>query len=881
MSLQEQIMQLLILLKKSNNKDDKKLIKNKLKSLYNKLNTRAKKPKKMVKFNLPYKEEIKEVLNPLKQQFLNLSQELKQRKNDLANQIIKKEQQIKKIKDEDEKEKEKEKLERLKDEKEIIDVGIKNKQNPAQVFEEVNFALNASFPVYAKTMYLRYEEDDAKEKILKRYLKENGMKKKDLTKEKLEEIKNELDQFYEKLGNEILQEKEEKLAREELKKQEAESRKLEKQRLEQARKEREAEERRARREAEDVFGELELALQEPKISKKKGFASALPQENFLLNIASGRVLNMLEEFNALDSNFELQQNPAEYTKLLEKFAKDKADKLTDQDAEDLRQVIWQKQDPVASKIARVFTSIVADKKFDLSKAKSDSEVDEINAKRGVFSYKLSIDPATEVPIGQAEQEAKGQGKRKRKINYNSIMDKIHGGAGIADWMLTLGSIPGVPQLMNNMGPFGQILGNASGLAQTFGKTAGQLLKEQSKSGEKVAGFTDALGGPLKAMVGFGKSPAVIRKCQTHLLKGGSLKDFWNKHKSKLLAVGIPTAAILGSLASIKIGDKMIKDKNKALGIVERVKPDFFSKGTIEPTQDVFDEPQPFTEQSPLSFKWGGRGLNMADVSGGAFLSDFLGTIGGITPKISGLVGAVPTYGKVATIGNSVLGSASRVGEDIAKMLGLGNMDMTGTAPRTKAGHGNMDLLGKTKGYGRKKGGRKMLPYGRPMPRFEEMATIQPYGMPYGGFGLTDALFDATGDLIKGVAKGAASGLKNIGKDLAKTGIQKLADTAVQSIGKGRRKKVKGGFLPLLALLGRGHPEMSGCGKVNGKYVSSEYESNYEDALSRNRLFNEMARMSAEQQMEQAILNQQNMEQQSALSQLEYHNLLRTIQQQNQ
>jgi hypothetical protein len=360
------------------------------------------------------------------------------------------------------------------------------------------------------------------------------------------------------------------------------------------------------------------------------------------------------------------------------------------------------------------------------------------------------------------------------------MDKIHGGAGIADWMLTLGSIPGVPQLMNNMGPFGQILGNASGLAQTFGKTAGQLIKEQSKSGEKVAGFTDALGGPLKAMFGGKKSRA----------------------------------------------------------------------------------------------KKYGRGLNMADVSGGAFLSDFLGTIGGITPKISGLVGAVPTYGKVATIGNSVLGSASRVGEDIAKMLGLGNMDMTGTAPRTKAGHGNMDLLGKTKGYGRKKGGRKMLPYDRPMPTRHgyytrpiddmAMATIQPYGMPYGGFGLTDALFDATGDLIKGVAKGAATGLKNIGKDLAKTGIQKLADSAVKTIGKGRRK-----------------PKMSGCGKINGKYVSSEYESNYEDALSRNRLFNEMARMNAEQQMEQAILNQQNMEQQTALSQLEYHNLLRTIQRENQ
>jgi len=781
MSLQEQIMQLLILLKKSNNKDDKKLIKNKLKSLYNKLNTRAKKPKKMVKFNLPYKEEIKEVLNPLKQQFLNLSQELKQRKNDLANQIIKKEQQIKKIKDEDEKEKEKEKLEKLKDEKEIIDSGIRNKQNPALVFEEVNLALNASFPVFAKTMYLRYEEDDAKERILKRYLKENGMKKKDLTKEKLEEIKNELDQFYEKLGNEILQEKEEKLAREELKKQEAESRKLEKQRLEQARKEREAEERRARREAEDIFGNLASALQEPKIPKK-GFASALPpeeeEEEYLSNFATKKVLNILKDFNDLDTNFQLQQNPAEYNKIMETFIKDKAKKLSKQDTEDLRKLIWQKQHPI-SKIASEFISRATDELFNEKSAKTEEAKKAIRDARDIFGYNMSIDPATEAQMGQAKPEEKGQGKRKRKINYNSIMDKIHGGAGIADWMLTLGSIPGIPQLMNNMGPFGQVLGNMSGLAQSFGKTAGQLIKEQSKDGEKVAGFTDALGGPLKAMAGLGGKKSRAKKY--------------------------------------------------------------------------------------------GRGLNMADVSGGAFLSDFLGTLGGITPKISGLVGAVPTYGKVATIGNSVLGSASRVGEDIAKMLGLGNMD----------------LLGKTKGYGRKKGGRKMLPYDqiipydRPMPRFEEMATIQPYGMPYGGFGLTDALFDATGDLIKGVAKGAATGLKNIGKDLAKTGIQKLADTAVQSIGKGRRKKVKGGFLPLLAMMGMGHPEMSGCGKVNGKYVSSEYESNYEDALSRNRLFNEMARMNAEQQMEQAILNQQNMEQQTALSQLEYHNLLRTIQQQNQ
>jgi hypothetical protein len=225
----------------------------------------------------------------------------------------------------------------------------------------------------------------------------------------------------------------------------------------------------------------------------------------------------------------------------------------------------------------------------------------------------------------------------------------------------------------------------------------QLVKEQSKDGEKVAGFTDILGGPLKSFFGSGKPPAVItEKISNTFIKRWFIKV--NKHKSKLLAIGIPTATMLGALASIKIGDKMIKDKNKALaGIVERVKPDFFSKGTIEPTQDVFDEPPPLfnLDGTPSSSKLfgydlSGRGINMADVSGGmrsnqnltggAFLSDFLGTLGGITPKISGLVGKVPTYGPVATIGNSVLGSASRVGEDIAKMLGLGNMDVSGKAP---------------------------------------------------------------------------------------------------------------------------------------------------------------------------------------------------------
>lgn len=363
--------------------------------------------------------------------------------------------------------------------------------------------------------------------------------------------------------------------------------------------------------------------------------------------------------------------------------------------------------------------------------------------------------AKAVPVIQAaaDLESKeelpiGQGKRRKKM---------HGGAGIGDWLLTLGSIPGVPQLMNNMGPFGQVLGNASGLAQSFGKTAGQLMKEGSKEGEKVAGFTDALGG-LKSLVGFGK-------------------------------------------------------------------------------------------------KRGGKKMNMADMSGGAFLSDFLGTLGGITPKLGGVIGAIPTYGKVATIGNSVLGSASRVGEDIAKMLGLGNMDTT------LSGFGNSDLSN-NKGYGRR-GGRKMLPLGRPMPRGQ--ANILPYGLSGGAYGLTDMLLNTTGDLIKAGVKGLANSGVQVAKDLAKTGIRELANKGVNALGNGRRKKCK-------------KPCMRGCGKIQGQWVSPEYEAEYERALLNNNLVRELQNNAAAKQLEAQIQRQLNVEQGDALTQLQYYDLLSKAQQ---
>jgi hypothetical protein len=326
--------------------------------------------------------------------------------------------------------------------------------------------------------------------------------------------------------------------------------------------------------------------------------------------------------------------------------------------------------------------------------------------------------------------------------------KIQGGSGIGDWALTLGSIPGVPQLLNNFGPFGQVLGQASGLAQTFGKTAGQLAKEASKEGEKVAGFTDSLGG-IKSMFGFGQQKK----------------------------------------------------------------------------------------------KRGGK-ANMADMSGGAF-SDFLGTIGAITPKIGGIVGAVPTYGKVATIGNSVLGSASRVGEDIFKMLGLGNMDTT------LSGFGNMDLSNQ-KGYGKKKGGRKMLPLGRPMPR--DMAFIQPYGLQA-----------EAPQMLAGMGEEMTPYLK----DIFPLGIPKF---------RGKGKKMKGGYLTsLFNVMGRGN-NMKGCGKINGKYVSSEFEDEYERNLANILNQKQMAVLQGERQLEQQIQQKMNVEQQNALAQLQYYDLLNKIQQ---
>jgi len=109
-------------------------------------------------------------------------------------------------------------------------------------------------------------------------------------------------------------------------------------------------------------------------------------------------------------------------------------------------------------------------------------------------------------------------------------------------------------------------------------------------------------------------------------------------------------------------------------------------------------------------------LNKHGITGAGFLSDIMGTIGGITPHLSSLLGFIPGAGPILQMGNSAIGSATRVGEDIFKKIGLGK---------------------------KKKGGRKMLPNPLSVDGLypdnemnDGMAYIQPYygtgNLPNGG-----------------------------------------------------------------------------------------------------------------------------------------------------
>ena len=780
MALQEEILNLLLKLKDKNlSSKEKSKIKTQLKKLYSKI---KKLSPKQVKITSPFKEEVKQALFPLQQSLITEKQKLKLFENSVKNEIDQLEEKRKFTIDRKELEKIslmiKEKKEEIQLLKSSIKEGAPIEGAIQSIIEFRNIGTKEEVKTYALNMIRRKIMNSgglseaelitqakipigrAYKKILEKKSEEEGTKFNeakykreldDLVKEGFDKVKQMIKAEQEEMARRAEEEALRRAQEIEIRKQEEALRALERQAQEALRREQEAE-RKQRREAEkrQKAEEERLRLEKkeagaiPEPAIRKGFWAqreiGYPKAPVIVDayLARQKEINDNPEIDQTEKEFQLAELKVGYAKEILK--------LTPAEQKAIRNYTVATLDRPISDLLEGTRDIITSKMGDIPALQY---AETINSLRTTDDQGQRLDLEK---LGYKRGDYIEGGKKNSNYNYMG-KKKVKGGAGIADWALTLGSIPGIPQLMNNFGPFGQVLGQASGLAQTFGKTAGQLAKEASKDGEKVAGFTDSLGG-IKSMFGFGKK------------------------------------------------------------------------------------------------KRGGKKANMADMSGGAF-SDFLGTIGKITPKIGGIVSAVPTYGKVATIGNSVLGSASRVGEDIFKMLGLGNMDTT------LSGFGNMDLSNQ-KGYG-KKGGRKMIPHDRPMPMLmDDMAFIQPYGLQSGA-----------PQMLEGMGEEMTPYLK----DIFPLGIPKF---------RGKGKKMKGGYLTsLFNVMGKGKKCgdcMKGKGKINGEYVSSEFEDEYLNNLAHVLNQKQMAQLQSERQFEQQIQKQMNMEQQNALAQLQYYDLLNKIQQ---
>ena len=133
MSIQQQILELLIKLKKTKDANEKKKIKDKLKKLYNTFNRVS---RKKVKFISPYKEEVKDIINPIKQNILTEKQKITLLKNTVKNEI----KELKVLRDEAIDEGEIIQIEALIEEKQIeekiVNEGVKNKEKAVEIFEK-------------------------------------------------------------------------------------------------------------------------------------------------------------------------------------------------------------------------------------------------------------------------------------------------------------------------------------------------------------------------------------------------------------------------------------------------------------------------------------------------------------------------------------------------------------------------------------------------------------------------------------------------------------------------------------------------------------------------------------------------------------------------
>ena len=126
------------------------------------------------------------------------------------------------------------------------------------------------------------------------------------------------------------------------------------------------------------------------------------------------------------------------------------------------------------------------------------------------------------------------------------------------------------------------------------------------------------------------------------------------------------------------------------------------------------------------------------LKGSGFLSDIMGTIGGITPHLSSLLGFIPGAGPILQMGNSAIGSATRVGEDIFKKIGLGKKTRGSPSTRLPVS-GEPEPLCRVSPSRCERGGRKMLPNPLSVDGLypdDGMAYIQPYygtgNLPNGG-----------------------------------------------------------------------------------------------------------------------------------------------------
>ena len=542
-------------------------------------------------------------------------------------------------------------------------------------------------------------------------------------------------------------------------------------------------------------------------------------------------------------------------------------------------------------------------------------------------------------------ESNGQGKRRGR--------KPRGGAGIGDYLSTIGHLPGLSQALNMVPVIGPMLGVASSLGQTGAKLASQGMKEASNNGEKISGFSGLLG-PLKSMFGFGKMKRgggpfknfknflvqhqadinhPLQQLQAHLNNpsGGSLKDkiksFWSKHKDKLIPAGIATATALGSVAAHLISEhnknpkpsssssssvpvdnseryqapdgklpmplqlgmkghaeayrknpteylrawsgsenykgddvKEALERNKQAQAEQIAKMNFRSPFEVE--RDVInrlnqnfgsglflkDQKQVDKEMNDhilksmlaqmektmkanaerLKAKGGGskhekavmkelkqfHKHTKAVVKGGGFISDIFNKVGSLTPVASSILGKIPGIGPILQIGNSALGSASRVGEDLAGMIGLGSAS-------------TFD------------GGMKMIANPNdPMGLYNKPPT--PYGRP-------------------------------IDRRYFPTAFGEPLPTA---LGQGVIPKEYKKFYKPYILDKNLTPESYGFGNLPfGKNISGEMEDAINDEILKSLKNKALGKMAEAREFDAKIANQQNADQQNAVQQLMYTKLL--------